>query len=232
MGSLFKSIGRGSVQFSSVQFTQSCPTLCDPMDCSTPGFRVHHHLPEFAQTHAHRVGDAIQPSHPLWGVGRRTLRYFLSVKFICYQDHRHERPSEILFHPQRFGKELPTGLVWISWESCLSGVCFGSRKSLLLGHQMICGPVSVWYFLEGCHMNLWIYSLAFGDPRIGQHHLTQHHLTLLIFPIRLKRILRQSSSPVDKISRFQGVMLKGPFLPRSPCKNLLYQNMAVLNRSK
>ena len=49
--------------FSSV--TQSCPTLCDPMDCSTPGFSVHHQLLEFAQTCVLRVGDAIQPSHPL-----------------------------------------------------------------------------------------------------------------------------------------------------------------------
>ena len=44
---------------------QSCLTLCNPMDCSTPGFPVHHQLPEFAQTHAHRVRDIIQPSHPL-----------------------------------------------------------------------------------------------------------------------------------------------------------------------
>ena len=44
---------------------QSCPTLCHPMDCSTPGFPVHHQLPELAQTHVHWVGDAIQPSHPL-----------------------------------------------------------------------------------------------------------------------------------------------------------------------
>ena len=51
------------VQFSSV--TQSCPTLCDLMNCNTPGLPVHHQLPEFTQTHAHRVGDAIQPSHPL-----------------------------------------------------------------------------------------------------------------------------------------------------------------------
>ena len=43
--------------------TQSCPTLCDPMDRSTPGLPVHHQLPELAQTHVHRVGDAIQPSH-------------------------------------------------------------------------------------------------------------------------------------------------------------------------
>ena len=50
-------------QFSSV--AQSCLTLCDPMDCSMPGFPVHHQLPELTQTHVHRVGDAIQPSHPL-----------------------------------------------------------------------------------------------------------------------------------------------------------------------
>ena len=51
-----------SVQFSSV--AQSCPTLCDPMNRSTPGLPVHHQLPEFTQIHVHRVSDAIQPSHP------------------------------------------------------------------------------------------------------------------------------------------------------------------------
>ena len=50
-------------QFSSV--AQSCPTLCDPMNRSTPGLPVHHQLPEFTQTQVHRVSDAIQPSHPL-----------------------------------------------------------------------------------------------------------------------------------------------------------------------
>ena len=50
-------------QFSPV--AQSCPTLCDPMDCSTPGLPVHHQLPEFTPTHVHWVGDAIQPSHLL-----------------------------------------------------------------------------------------------------------------------------------------------------------------------
>ena len=49
--------------FSSV--TQSCLTLCDPMDCSATDFPVHHQHPELAQTHVHRVADAIQPSHPL-----------------------------------------------------------------------------------------------------------------------------------------------------------------------
>ena len=54
--------------FSSVQFTsvtQSCPTLCDPMNRSTPGLPFHQQLLEFTQTHVHRVGDAIQPSHPV-----------------------------------------------------------------------------------------------------------------------------------------------------------------------
>ena len=60
-----------SIQFSSV--TQSCPTLCDPMNCSTPGLPVHHHLLEFTQTHVRRVGDAIQPSHPLWSLSPPTF---------------------------------------------------------------------------------------------------------------------------------------------------------------
>ena len=52
-----------TLQLSSV--SQSCPTLCDPINRSTPGLPVHHQLLEFTQTHVHRVGDAIQPSHPL-----------------------------------------------------------------------------------------------------------------------------------------------------------------------
>ena len=61
-------VGTGEPQKNRIQFSSVahlCPTLCDPMDCSTLGFPVHHHLPEFAQTHVHRVGDAIQLSHPL-----------------------------------------------------------------------------------------------------------------------------------------------------------------------
>ena len=60
---ILSSARRASVQFSSA--AQSCPTLCNLMDCSTLGLPVHHQLPELTQTHVHRVGDAIQPSHPL-----------------------------------------------------------------------------------------------------------------------------------------------------------------------
>ena len=52
-------------EFGSIQFSQLCLTLCNPTDCSTSGFPVHHQLPELAQTPVHQVGDAIQPSHPL-----------------------------------------------------------------------------------------------------------------------------------------------------------------------
>ena len=61
-------------QFSSV--AQFCPTLCDPMDYSTPGFPVHHQLPELIQTHVHRVSDAFQPSHPLLAPSSPTLSLF------------------------------------------------------------------------------------------------------------------------------------------------------------
>ena len=60
--------------FSSV--TQSCLTLCDPMDCSTPGFPVHQQLPELTQAHVHWVGDAIQPSHPLSSPSPSSLQSF------------------------------------------------------------------------------------------------------------------------------------------------------------
>ena len=62
------------LQFSSV--AQSCPTLCDPMNRSTPGLPVHHQLPESTQTHVHWVGDAIQPSHPLSSPSPPALNLF------------------------------------------------------------------------------------------------------------------------------------------------------------
>ena len=58
-----KSACNVGVQFSSL--AQSCPTLCNPMNCSTPGHPVHHQLPEFTQNHVHCVSDAIKPSHPV-----------------------------------------------------------------------------------------------------------------------------------------------------------------------
>ena len=73
------------VQFSSVP--QSCPTLCSPMDCSMPGFSVHHQLPHFTQTHVHWVSDAIQPSHLCHPLLLRSvflsIRVFSSESVLC-----------------------------------------------------------------------------------------------------------------------------------------------------
>ena len=60
----YKNILLRNLEACSVQFTQSCLTLCDPIDCSTPGLPVHHQLREFTETHVHQVRDVIQPSHP------------------------------------------------------------------------------------------------------------------------------------------------------------------------
>ena len=63
--SAFKPVLPGARPQTLSSVAQSCPALCNPMDCSTPGLPVHHQLPEPIQTHVYRVGDAIQPSHPL-----------------------------------------------------------------------------------------------------------------------------------------------------------------------
>ena len=73
-------MGHQSVQFSSV--TQSCPSLCDPMNHSTPSLPVHHQLLEFAQTHVHWVGDAIQPSHLLPSPSPPALTITLPLSFL------------------------------------------------------------------------------------------------------------------------------------------------------
>ena len=68
MGKFFSYVINEKLNWISVQFNSvvcSCPTLCDPMDCSMPGFPVHHQLLKLVQTHDHHVGDAMQPSHPL-----------------------------------------------------------------------------------------------------------------------------------------------------------------------
>ena len=62
---------------------KSCPTLCDPMNCSTPGFPVFHYLLEFAQTHAHWVSDTIQPSRPRWPPSLPAFNLFQTSHCVC-----------------------------------------------------------------------------------------------------------------------------------------------------
>ena len=110
---LWKGIIRGC---SSI--TQLCPTLCDPMDCSTPGFPVHHHLPELAQTHVHRVSDAIQPSHPL------------------------SSPSPLLLLPsifpsiRVFSNESALCIRWPKYRSCSFSISPSNEYSGLISFRM------------------------------------------------------------------------------------------------
>ena len=116
-------IGFSSVQFRSV--AQLCPTLCDPMKCSTPDLPVHHQLPEFTQTHVHRVRDAIQPSHPLLSPSPPALNPSQHRVFSSESTFRMRRPKHWSFSFSIIpSKEIP-GLIsfrmdWLDWIGLVS----------------------------------------------------------------------------------------------------------------
>ena len=89
-----------SVQFSSV--AQSCLTLWDPVDCSMPGFPVHHQLPEPTQTHVHWVGDAIQPSHSLLSPTPPTFNLSQHQALFKWVSSLHQVAKLLKFQPQSF----------------------------------------------------------------------------------------------------------------------------------
>ena len=82
--------------------TQSCPTLCDPMGCSTPGFLVFHCLPELAQTHVHWVSDAIQPSHPLSPPSPLALHLFQHQGLFQWVSSSHQVAKVLEFQHESF----------------------------------------------------------------------------------------------------------------------------------
>ena len=88
-----------NIQFSSV--AQSCSTLCDPMNRSTPSLPVHHKLPEFTQTHVHQVSDAIQPSHPLSSPSLPALSPSQHQGLFQWVSSSHEVAKVLDFQPQR-----------------------------------------------------------------------------------------------------------------------------------
>ena len=105
------------VKFSSV--AQSCPIFCDTMDYSTPGFPVHHRLPELTQTHVHQVGDAIQPAHPplLLPSIFPSIRVF-SVRHLASGGQSIGVSASASVLPMNIQDRLPLGLTgWISLQS-------------------------------------------------------------------------------------------------------------------
>ena len=87
-------MSESNIHLSSI--AQLCPTLCDPMDCSMPGFPVHHQLPEPAQIHAYPVGDAIQPSHPLLSPSPPTFNLSQHQRLFRYVSSSHQEAKKIV----------------------------------------------------------------------------------------------------------------------------------------
>ena len=113
--------------FSSIQFSQlssqSCPTLCDPLDCSTPGLPVHPQLPEFTQTRVHWVSDTIQPSHPLSSPSAPTFSLSQHQGLFQWVSSLHEVIKVLEFQLQHQSFQwtprtdlLQGGLVGSSWS--------------------------------------------------------------------------------------------------------------------
>ena len=109
-----------SVQFSSV--AQSCPTLCDPMNCSTSGSPVRHYLPEFTQAHAHWVDDAIQPSHPLSSSSLPAFHFSQHQGLFQWVGSLYQVANilELQFQHQSFQGIFRVGfpLGWTGWSPC------------------------------------------------------------------------------------------------------------------
>ena len=123
----FTSFDTLSVQFSSV--AQSYPTLCDPTDCSTPGLPVHHQLPEFTQTHGHRVSDAIQPSHPLSSPSPPAPNPSQHQSLFQWVNSSHEVAKVLEFHSYLFIVSLPSAQN-VSSVGAGSFVCFATDLCL------------------------------------------------------------------------------------------------------
>ena len=97
---------------------QSCPTLCDPTDCSTPGFPVHHQLPELAQTRVPRVGNAIQPSHPLSSPSSLAFKLSQHQDLFQWVSSLHQVAKVLELHNQP--------LQWILSDRLVGSPCFSS----------------------------------------------------------------------------------------------------------
>ena len=117
-------------KFSSV--TQLCPTLCDPMDCSLPGFPVHHQLPGLVQTRVHQVGDAIQPSHPLLLLPSifPSIRVFSNESVLCIRWPKYWSFSFIISPSNEYSGLISFRIDWLDLLAVQ-----GTLKSLLQYHR-------------------------------------------------------------------------------------------------
>ena len=118
LSELKQSLTYSVVQFSSV--TQSCLTLCDPMNRSMPGLPVHHQPPEFTQTHVHWVSDAIQPSHPLSSPSSPTFNLSQHQGLFNWVSSLHQVAKVVEFHLQHQSFQHWSPSEWTGWISLQS----------------------------------------------------------------------------------------------------------------
>ena len=143
--SFFSSYNSNSAQFTSV--TQSCQTLCNSMDCSTPGLSVHHQLPEFTQTHVHWVGDAIQPSHPVVPFSSCLQSFpasgsFLMSQFFTLGGHSIGVSASASVLPMNTQNWFPLG--WTGWISLeFKGPSRVFSNTIAQKHQFFCTQLSI-----------------------------------------------------------------------------------------
>ena len=137
-------------KFSSV--AQSCPTLCEPMDCNTPDFPVHYQLLELTQTHVHRVGDAIQPSHPLSSASPPTFNLSQNQGLFQQVSSSHQVAKVLEFQLQLGPSNKHSGLISfrMDWLDLLA--VRRTLKSLLQHHS---SKASIFLVLN------FLYSLTF-----------------------------------------------------------------------
>ena len=133
----------------SVQLLKSCPTLCNPMDCSTPGFLAHHHLLELVQTHVYRVCDAIQPSHPLSSPSPPTFNLFpasgsfLMSQFFASGGQNIGVSASTTVLPMSIQDWFPLGWTgWISLTSMWLSRVFSNTT--VQKHQLFGAQLSLW----------------------------------------------------------------------------------------
>ena len=144
------------MQFNSV--AQSCPALCDPMDCSTSGIPVHHQLPEIVQTHVHRVSDAIQPSHPLCHPLFLppsifpSIRVFPSESVLCISGQSIGASASASVLPMNIQDWFPLGCIGlISLPS--KGTSRVFYNTTVQKHQFFSAQLSLW---SNSHIHTWL----------------------------------------------------------------------------
>ena len=148
-----KTVGRTTRSFnqSVISVARSCPTLCDPMDCSTLGFSVHHQFPELAQTHVHSVGDAIESVMPPPSVVPFSscpqffpaIRVFSNELALPIRWPKYQSSSFSINLPMNIQDWFPLGLTaWISLQA--KGLLRIFSSTIIQKHQFFTAQLSLW----------------------------------------------------------------------------------------